>query len=474
MCLAAVSGGADSIAMLAALAALIQANPPENTCKNGSLGKAALRCLHVEHGIRPPEESRGDADFVRQYCKSLDIPCRVITVPQGKIAAVAREKGIGIEAAARHYRHKALVREARRLEALEAGKQGRAVKILIAHTLTDKHETTLMRLLRAAGPGGLAAMPQVRGRIVRPLLALGRDDVLQYLRGKNIKWREDASNQDTRFLRNRIRRCLVPVLDREFPGWQGSIDALSHTQGLAADFIREEALRRVPWQPSDGGAYCADAGVFYSQPAIIREEALFQGIDLLLKENPPKSLIPHSSVIKRMAVRRLCAGRQKAADLGPVRAEFGNGQIQLKKSRRPAFEAGFSLLIKEPGLYTLKGVTVDVKPGNIFSGAADAPAGPIGSNHRAASFQAQLPLVLRQCLKGDWIQGSGKKFSAAKEFNARIRKRLIIAVDQRGCQAIIEPGKLPLAARQYDASQNTDLVWCTVIIKVDTGGFNAE
>ena len=430
--LAAVSGGADSIAMLAALAALMR--------DGHQLSDGSLRCIHVEHGIRPREESCGDAAYVRQFCDSLNIPCRVITIPPGKIAAVAREKGIGIEAAARLFRHRALHSEARRLES-----GGKTVSILIAHTRTDALETTLMRLLRGAGPQGLAAMPRSRGRIIRPLLQLERDDVLAYLREKNISWREDASNKDTRFLRNRIRRCLLPVLDEHFPSWQSSLNAVSQTQRLAADFITSEALARVPWQRGADGAFFTDADAFFSQSAIIREEALFRGIDALLENSAA-----NSAAVRRAVVRRFCEGRLTAADLGAARAVCGNGRIQLKKTGAWAFEEGFSLLIKEPGLYTLKGLTVEVTPGLNSSDAG------------GAAFPAPLPLVLRRTLKDDWIIGNGKKIAAAKAFNAQQRKRLLSAIDRQGTRAFIKPGGLLLMAHDQSGAAQGECYTVTI------------
>ena len=110
--LAAVSGGADSMAMLAALCAVTQ--------------KENIFCLHVDHGLRPAEESSGDAEFVRDFCREAGINCDVVSIPPGKIALFARRRGIGIEAAARFFRRRALFRQAARL--------GENVVILTAHT----------------------------------------------------------------------------------------------------------------------------------------------------------------------------------------------------------------------------------------------------------------------------------------------------------------------------------------------------
>ena len=306
--LAAVSGGADSTAMLAALAAV--------------RGAADLRCIHIEHGIRPAAESQGDAAFVRSLCEKLQIPCRVVSIAPGKIAAAA-SRGIGIEAAARQYRRRAWFREAARLKV-----EGRApVRVLTAHTADDMLENVLMGLLRGAGPSGLAAMPASRGRILRPLIALSRRDVLDYLSEKNIPWREDSTNTDIHFLRNRVRRCLVPLLEESFPPWRRGIAALAQTQSLVADFIQGEAASRVQWQPAPQSLY-TDTGTFFAQPPIIREEALFQGIDKLL---PAASAFKHtaSHTIKRKNIRRFCKGGITAIDLGSLRLTKDSHRITI-------------------------------------------------------------------------------------------------------------------------------------------------
>ena len=304
--LAAVSGGADSTAMLAALAAV---------------RPAGLHCIHVEHGIRPAEESRGDAAFVRSLCERLQIPCRVVSIAPGKVAAAAKDRGMGIEAAARRYRRRAWFREAARLET-EGG-----VRVLTAHTADDMRETVLMRILRGAGPSGLAAMPVSRGRIVRPLISLSRRDVLNYLNEKNISWREDSTNTDTHFLRNRVRRCLIPLLEESFPQWQGGITALAQTQSLVADFMQREAALRVQWQPALL-SLSTDTQIFFAQPPIIREEALFQGIDQLL---PSASAFKRttSHTIKRKNIHRFCKGGITAIDLGPLRLTKDSQRITI-------------------------------------------------------------------------------------------------------------------------------------------------
>jgi len=181
-----------------------------------------------------------------------------------------------------------------------------------------------MRILRGAGPSGLAAMPVSRGRILRPLIALSRRDVIDYLNEKNISWREDSTNTDIRFFRNRVRRRLIPLLEESFPEWRVGVAALGETQSLAADFIQREAASRVQWQPTPHSPFLyTDVKTFFAQPFIIREEALFQGIDQLL----PSARTSHT--IKRKNIRRFCEGNITAIDLGPLRLKKDSQRITI-------------------------------------------------------------------------------------------------------------------------------------------------
>jgi len=320
--------------------------------------KEKLFCMHVEHGIRPAEESQGDADFVRDFCKANGIECIIKNIPPGKIADMAKRKGIGIEAAARYFRHRALSKAAKRIM-----RQGYTdVFILLAHTKDDLLETALMRVLRGAGSAGLAAMPQKRGRIIRPLLAVTRADVIDYLKTNNILWREDSTNNDIQYLRNKIRHKLVPLLNDAFPSWKNGLAALAETQSLAAELISKEAEQRIIWEFSEKISHglrtngseearrngkknilyiSTNEDIFFMQPQIIREEAVFQAINSLV---PPRKALQVKS-IRRAVVRRFCEGRVNAADLGTVRLKRENGTISISKMKKEYFERGFSRLM---------------------------------------------------------------------------------------------------------------------------------
>ncbi|MDR0877884.1 MAG: tRNA lysidine(34) synthetase TilS [Treponema sp.] len=448
--LAAVSGGADSTAMLASLASLRDAAVQDTA--SGS--PFVLHCLHVEHGLRSVE-SKGDAAFVEQLCGQLKIPCKVVSIPEGKIAQTAQRRGIGIEAAARLYRHHAWKREARRIG---------AERILVAHTRDDLLETVLMRILRGSGPAGLAAMPRSRGQILRPLLALRRADVLAYLTKKNVPFRTDATNADNRFLRNRIRNQLVPVLNELFPRWEKNLHALAETQALAAEFLAAEAAARVLWKLSPEYQLRTSAEAFFLQPEIIREEALFQGIDAFASRPSPREKARRQATVKRSALRQFTAGEKAAADFGAYRVRKEGGSVIIFGGKPDVSQDGFSLLIKEPGLYKLNGAAFEVFP----AFTADLEKDETAANApETAGFFASLPVVLRRGAKNDFIVNAGRRLRAADLSKEILGGALVSAVDRGGIAAFItvKPETARLEAVRPRIAENT--VCCKVYT---TGG----
>ena len=179
--LVAVSGGADSVALLHLLKSL--AGP----------WRLRLHVLHVDHQLRA--DSARDADFVEGLGARLGIAVDVATVTV--------DRGGSLEASARAARYAALEACAARIG---------AARIAVGHTADDQAETVLMRLVQGAGVRGLAGIPPVRGRIIRPLIQLSRSVLEAELRCAGIAWVEDPTNRDPKFLRNRIRHELLPLL----------------------------------------------------------------------------------------------------------------------------------------------------------------------------------------------------------------------------------------------------------------------
>lgn len=173
---------------------------------------AFVAACHVDHGLRGTA-SRADAAFVERWCRDRDLP---LDVQRVGVRTGARIRRKGLEEAARHLRYVALARSARAF---------RCPMVLTAHTLGDQAETVLMNLLRGAGPAGLAGMaaeapwPAGTGpRLGRPLLGVSRTEILAYLKKRRIPWREDATNEEPIFLRNRIRPTLR-LWERWRPGF---------------------------------------------------------------------------------------------------------------------------------------------------------------------------------------------------------------------------------------------------------------
>jgi tRNA(Ile)-lysidine synthase len=193
-----LSGGADSVALLRALA-----------CRSAELG-LVIHAAHLHHGLRG-DEADSDLAFCRELSASLGIPfheARVDTAAEARANPEAGKAAETIEEAARRLRYAWF----RRLLAA-----GELDAVATAHTLDDQAETVLARFLRGAWTGGLAGIHPLlefpEGRIVRPLLATTRAEIEEYLHSLGQPWCEDSSNRHLTYTRNRIRHQLLPLLE---------------------------------------------------------------------------------------------------------------------------------------------------------------------------------------------------------------------------------------------------------------------
>jgi tRNA(Ile)-lysidine synthase len=204
-----VSGGPDSVALLDVL---VQSGWRPHVC-------------HLNHQLRGAD-SDADAEFVRQLAQRHGLP---FTIEKRDVAALVAERKLSIEDAARRARHEFFA---------VVAKQTGIKTLALAHNADDQVETFLLRLLRGAGATGLSGMELERPlggvRVIRPLLGVRRNEILEYLASKKLPWREDASNADVRFTRNRIRHVLLPLLEREFN------PAVRDTLLRTAEILRDE------------------------------------------------------------------------------------------------------------------------------------------------------------------------------------------------------------------------------------------
>lgn len=203
------SGGADSVCLLSCLA--------DAGCN--------VRAVHVHHMMRA-EEARRDADFARDFCAQRGIPFELVQV---NVPQYARANGLTPEQAARCLRYRAL------REAAEGG------LIAVAHNLNDQAETVLMRLVRGSGTAGLAAMQEVSGDIIRPLLYVSRKRIEEYCRRHGLAYVTDSTNLEPDCTRNILRLEVLPMLEKINPD---AVKCIVRTSLLAKsdeEYLRAQA-----------------------------------------------------------------------------------------------------------------------------------------------------------------------------------------------------------------------------------------
>ncbi len=251
----AVSGGPDSVCLLHVMRTLA----PRFSW--------SLHVAHVNHCLRGAEADADEA-FVRAQCARWSLPFYARRVDVAALAAAARES---VETTARRERYRYFEALAARMEAARCAESDRQpegaapVVIAVAHHREDQAETVLLHLFRGSGLRGLAGMPPRNGRVVRPLLAVPRQDILDYLEAVGEAWRADASNETRGFTRNRVRLDLIPRIERATaPGltarlaatadlvredvWYLEREAREHLAALRQDAgVDAAGLRRLPW-----------------------------------------------------------------------------------------------------------------------------------------------------------------------------------------------------------------------------------
>lgn len=215
----AVSGGADSVALLDMLVSLEEL-------------RLKIVVAHLNHGLRGAE-SDGDADFVAGLALRHGLP---LESAAADVREIGRLRGLSLEDAGRRARYEWFD---------EMAEKYRARRIALGHHADDQAETFLLRLFRGAGTTGLCGMrPLTADRYVRPLLGLSRAEILAYLQESGLTWRDDSSNADTGFLRNRIRHECIPYLAAYNPAITERLNAAAEI--LAADeAVLEEVTTTV-------------------------------------------------------------------------------------------------------------------------------------------------------------------------------------------------------------------------------------
>lgn len=319
--LCAVSGGADSVYLLHRL-----------YCLRRELD-FTLAAAHYDHRLRGSESTQ-DAKFVEEFVR-LCCPAERLYTPQGPgrelpgvtlitgggdVAGEAARLRQGLEETARQMRY-AFLREA----AAQAGAQ----LIATAHNASDNVETVLLHLGRGSGLRGLAGMAPKRGDLIRPLLTTPRDEIENYLRCRGLPWREDVTNRDDAYARNRLRHQVLPVLEDLFPGFLSRMGQTCQHLREDEDYLSSLAARAVAGARREGEDLILPAAALAREP----QSVAIRGARMLIgsmRTGNDDCAAPHLE-----GLVDLCRGSDPSARLdlpGGITARRRYGDLVLSRS----------------------------------------------------------------------------------------------------------------------------------------------
>ncbi len=260
----AVSGGMDSITLSDILLCLPY--------------KLRISLLHYDHGLQSSSDRAKCAAMLRSWAARNNLPLHIGRSSPGAIEHLAKMKGIGIEAAAREMRYRFFEQMSRRL----------GIRLIcVAHTMDDQVETALMRMIQGSGVAGLGGMDErswrargggYRYMIARPLLTAPRSAIGEWFERRNLQCHYDKSNNDTRFLRNRIRKMVIPALRKAYPSYRFGVVQSAKLCSAADAFIAEQSEHALQWQTTPEG-YVASRDSFFNAASLARERSLYRLIN---------------------------------------------------------------------------------------------------------------------------------------------------------------------------------------------------
>jgi tRNA(Ile)-lysidine synthase len=379
--LAAVSGGPDSVCMLHVLLGLRE-----------ELG-FDVKVAHLDHQFRG-EESTGDADFVTALAARLDLPCisEQVNVPEYLMS-----HRMSKQEAARMLRYRFLIRVSK-LEYCQ--------RIATAHNADDQAETVLMRILRGAGPDGLAGIPPKRdGTIIRPLLRVWRSEIEAYLSERGLESRLDSSNVESKYLRNRIRNELIPLLTPYNSNIRGALvnlgtimtDVVAH-----ADRMTDEALPHVV-KSAKLGQFVLDSDKLAGYDRMLRRSILRRVFEHLRPDLAP---LPFHHVENLLSLLRRCDVGTSVELPDGARATLEHGCLVMSHGHGPPEIQPLTLEV--PGAATSEHAGLTVTAKTVPADQLGAP--PEKAREDTAYFdwrEIRPPLTVRPRREGDRFRPFG-------------------------------------------------------------------
>ena len=416
--LLAVSGGADSIALLHVMRRLTQRRAIA----------AELLCAHLNHGLRGADADADEA-FVVHQARDLDVPVVTRAID---VKAHAREQRLSIETAARQQRLNALA---------EIARDHSCPSIAMGHQKNDNAETVLQRLERGTGLRGLAGIrPSRRGgdglTFVRPLLCCSRCEIVAYLHSRNLTWREDHTNADCVHTRNRIRRHLLPALQAECnSSLVDELAALSVSAGRLYDRIAREAAVAIEQHANcDGTTASIDATALAGLAEPVAVELLRQlltGLGLGERDLTRR----HYGDLLALAGRSGAKRRLSLPD--GFRAQRESREVVLRRPTPQGRDLPGPVELRVPGTtqfgpFCIKAQVLDATP--VDSAAIAARKDPF---LECLDFdRVRLPLVVRARRVGDRFVPLGQqriqrlgKFLTAARVPGDVRSRTFLIED---------------------------------------------
>jgi tRNA(Ile)-lysidine synthase len=375
----ALSGGPDSVTLLDIM---------DSISKELDI---SLVVAHFNHGLRDTEDE-AETRLVRDISESMGLSIEIqkashLTINDSSIEEKAREA---------RYRFLESVME----------KHG-AQKIAMGHNLNDQAETVLMRILRGSGPSGLAGIPPVRdGRIIRPLIGIKREEIMSYLKERELKYAIDSSNRDTKYLRNRIRIELLPMMLDYQPQL---IDQLSRLSNIIRDedsYMESMALDWIKREVEE-----------YTKGHVSLQLSSFKVLPPPFRNRVARSLLKQiGSDLRRIEYDHIISVSNLVDSENPQSIiDLPNGIIVRKTYDRLSFVLGaedafqeYSFTIKAPGTFHLNTIGRTIKFEELeggMDGIKDA------SNTRAYldATKIHFPLIIRNFRPGDRFVPLGMK-----------------------------------------------------------------
>lgn len=385
---AAVSGGADSVSLLIALAHLSK--------KYGF----CVKVITVNHNIRDQKESRADADFVLSVANALCsqgfcVSAAIKEIARGKVFEVAEKRKNGTEEAARFLRYQAFE---------DFFSSEKLAFLALAHNQNDQTETLLMRFLQGSGTAGLCGISSQRDFYVRPLLDVSRKKIEEYLTAQNVQWRTDLTNFDTNYLRNRIRQKLVPFLSENFPGFEKALQSGSEKAVSDEHFI-SSFVEKSFWTIEKNSVYVS-LRKFIDLHNAVKIRQVYAALGLL-KAGSRVPFVVVKKFIENISSEKKLEGKKKIdITFSDIVFFADNEKIGIKKNEIVATDSCFFVIIEKDICFSVFSFNVEV---HIVEERAQVSIA--SEKDKVLLEDVPIPFCIRSRQQNDFVRtsGGGKK-----------------------------------------------------------------